>query len=69
MKKSNNIKSVRERLGLSQSALAAEIGVSQGNISHYECQRQSVPQDVSNRIIDVAKKRGIEISFNDIYSS
>ncbi|WP_423241742.1 helix-turn-helix transcriptional regulator [Pectobacterium versatile] len=30
MKKSNNIKSVRERLGLSQSALAAEIGVSQG---------------------------------------
>ncbi|MPN34677.1 hypothetical protein SDC9_182171 [bioreactor metagenome] len=63
----NNLKSIRERLGLTQDDFALEIGCSQGNVSHYECQRQDVPPDVAHLVIGAAKKRGIAISFDDIY--
>lgn len=66
--KTNNLKSIREQLGLSQVEFASAILVSQGNISHYECQRQEVPPDVARRVICAAKERGIDISFDDIYS-
>jgi putative transcriptional regulator len=63
----NNIKLVRERLGLSQAALAAAINVSQGNISHYECQRQVVSPQVAKKLIEFSQTRGIELSFDHIY--
>jgi transcriptional regulator with XRE-family HTH domain len=65
--RTNNIKQVRERLGLSQAAFAEAIGVSQGNISHYECQRQDVSPDVARRVIAAAQERGVQVSFDDIY--
>ena len=65
--RTNNIKQVRERLGLSQASFAEAIGVSQGNISHYECQRQDVSPDVARRIIAAAQERGVSVSFDDIY--
>lgn len=64
----NNIKRVRERLGLSQAAFASAIGVSQGNVSHYERQRQDVSPDVARRVIAVAHERGVHITFDDIYA-
>jgi len=67
--KTNNLKLIREQLGLSQAEFAAAIGVSQGNISHYDCQRQEVPPDVARRVICVAQERGIEVSFDDIYGA
>ena len=69
MKQKNNIKLIRERLGLSQAAFAAAINVSQGNISHYERQQQAVPPDVAGRVIAAAHNMGIEVGFNDIYGS
>lgn len=69
MKQKNYIKAVRERLGLSQSAFANAIKVSQGNISHYECQRQAVPPEVASRVITAAHERGVEVTFNDIYGA
>ena len=65
--KTNNIKEVRERLGMSQASFAEAIGVSQGNISHYECQRQDVSPDVARRIIAAARKHGVSVSFDNIY--
>lgn len=65
--RTNNIKQVRERLGLSQADFAEAIGVSQGNISHYECQRQEVSPDVARRVIAAAMDRGITVTFDDIY--
>ena len=69
MKQKNNIKAVRRLLGLSQADFAVAIDVSQGNVSHYEGQRQSVPPDVANRVIEAANTRGVTVTFNDIYGS
>ena len=67
--RTNNIKNIRQRLGLSQSELAEAVSVSQGNISHYEKQRQEVSLAVARRLILFAKERGIYLSFNDIYAT
>ena len=63
----NNIKLIRDRLGLSQAAFAVGIDVSQGNVSHYEMQRQDVPPDVARRVISFANSKGHSVSFNDVY--
>ncbi len=63
----NNIKNIRERLGLTQSALAKGIGCTQGNVGHYENKNQTIPPDVAKRLIAFAAKRGLTISYEDIY--
>ncbi|MBG5927581.1 helix-turn-helix domain-containing protein [Providencia rettgeri] len=67
MKKSNNIKLIRKKLGLSQSEFASLIMVSQSNVSHYERGNQRVPQDIAGRVISLASERGVALSFDDIY--
>lgn len=52
---------------MSQADFGAAIGVSQGNVSHYELDRQEVPPDVARRIKAAAEERGIDMSFDDIY--
>lgn len=64
----NNLLSIRKRLGMSQTDFGEAIELSQGNVSHYECGRQSVPPDVARRIIKVAAERGHTVSFDDIYA-
>ncbi|WP_369663517.1 helix-turn-helix domain-containing protein [Variovorax sp. V116] len=61
-----NIKSIRERLGVTQQVLADGIGCTQGNIGHYEC-GQTMPPKVARRLIEFAKGRGFRITFDDIY--
>jgi putative transcriptional regulator len=62
----NPISSIRARLGVTQSAMAAGIGVSQGNVSNYE-HGQTMPPDVANRLIAYAHSLGHTITFNDVY--
>ncbi|MBK5915132.1 helix-turn-helix domain-containing protein [Rhodocyclus purpureus] len=62
----NNILTIRERLKLSQAAFGKAIGVTQGNVSHYE-RGQEVPPDVARRVIAAAALHGLHISFDDIY--
>lgn len=62
----NNIKSIRERLGITQTALAEGIGCTQGNVGHYE-HGQTVPPDAAKRLIAFAKTLGLVITFDDIY--
>lgn len=64
----DTIKTIRERLGMSQAQFARAIGMTQGNISHYELGHQFVPPIVARRIIDIAKDRGVKLSFNDVYA-
>lgn len=61
------IKEIREKLNLSQSELAIEIGVTQGYISHIENGRNETRRDFAEKLIGVARKRGLEISYNDIF--
>lgn len=62
----NPILHIRSRLGVTQSAVAAGIGVSQGNVSNYE-HGQTMPPEVATRLIAYAKTLGHEITFNDVY--
>lgn len=65
----NNIHLIRQRLGLSQADFGAAIGVTQGNVSHYERQAQEVPPDVARKVIAAAAIRGLKVTFDDIYSA
>lgn len=67
MRRMSNFKRIRASLGLSQDALAKLLGMTQGNVSFYELGRQAVPPDVAGRLIDIAKKRGHTVTFDDIY--
>lgn len=63
----NNLRTIRERLEVTQQVLADGIGCTQGNIGHYE-RGQTIPPDAARRLIDFARKRGIELTFDDIYA-
>ena len=63
----NNLKSIREQLGLSQAEFGELLGVSQGNVSHCEQQKQEVSPDMARRVIAAAKEKGVEVTFDDIY--
>jgi len=62
----NRIKSIRERLHVTQTELAAGIGRSQGNVAFYE-KGQTVPPDVAKSLIVFARDRGHVVTFDDIY--
>lgn len=63
----NTIKRLRERLGVTQTALGEAIGCTQGNIGHYE-QGQTMPPLVARKFINFAKTKGVVFSFDDIYA-
>lgn len=63
----NSIQHIRARLGVTQAAMAAGIGVTQGNVSNYE-RGQRMPPDVAGRLIEYAKSLNHAISYDDIYS-
>jgi putative transcriptional regulator len=61
-----NFKLIRTRLGVTQAEIAAPLGVTQSNISFYET-GQTVPPLVAGKLIAYAKKRGVKLTFDDIY--
>ena len=62
----NNVKAIRQRLELTQEALAKGIGCTQGNVGHYE-RGQSLPPEMARRLIAFAASLGQCVSFDDIY--
>ena len=64
----NNVRHIRQTLGLSQDALAEALGMTQGSVSQYEL-GSDIPPRVARKLIDVAAGRGVDISFDDIYTS
>ena len=63
----NTIKSIRDRLGVTQSVLAAGMGCTQGNVGHYEC-GQTVPPHAARRLIEYAGSLGHIVTFDEIYT-
>jgi putative transcriptional regulator len=59
---------IRNRLGVSQTAMAKALGVSQGNVSFYEVRDQTVPPDVAKLLIAYAGEGGLAIGFDHIYA-
>ena len=64
---STTIKSIRTQLGLTQAAFSEAIGVTQGNVSHYENNGQTVMPDVARRVIELAQSSGFICTFDDVY--
>ena len=62
----NAIKPIRSLLGVSQSELATALEVSQGNVSFYE-KGQTVPPSIAAKLIEYAKKKGFDITYEHIY--
>ena len=62
----SNIKTIRDRLSLTQAALAEGIGCTQGNVVHYE-KGQTVPPVMAKRLIAFAASLGTLITFEDVY--
>lgn len=62
----NHLKTIRQRLGLTQQAIATELGCTQGNVGHYE-RGQTLPPDVARKLIQVANARGLQIGFDHVY--
>ena len=62
----NSFKSIRERLGMTQAALAESLGCTQGNVGHYE-KGQTVPPAVAKKLIEVGAKRKTKITYEEIY--
>lgn len=62
----NAIKSIRERLGVTQTELGDVMGCTQGNVGHYE-RGQTVPPEAAKRLIAYAKAKGQRVTWEDIY--
>ena len=62
----SNFKKIRERLGVTQQAMATGIGCTQGNVGHYE-RGQTVPPDMARKVIRFAATHGLLIGFDHVY--
>lgn len=62
----NHLKPIRERLRVTQQALADAIGCTQGNVGHYE-RGQTLPPDMAAKVIAFANARGLAIGFDHVY--
>lgn len=64
----NAIRSIRLRLDITQAALAQALGVTQGNVHHYE-RGQTMPPDKAKKLIEFGASLGHVISFDEIYAA
>lgn len=62
----STFKMIRDRLGLTQSALAEGIGCTQGNVGHYE-KGQTVPPEAAKKLIAFAASKGVTVTYEEIY--
>lgn len=62
-------KSIRERLGMSQAQLASALGMTQGNVSLIEVRGQIVKPEAAGKLIELARARGLAISYDHIYGA
>ncbi len=60
-------RTIRDTLGMTQQAIADELGLTQGNISFYE-RGQTVPPPIAAKLIELAKTRGHVITFDSVYA-
>jgi putative transcriptional regulator len=62
----SRIKDIRTRLGMTQTAFAAMLGCTQGNIGHYE-RGQTLPPERAVTLIQFAQRRGLRLTMDQVY--
>jgi len=63
----NRLKQIRLRMGLTQQQFADMLGLTQGNIGHYELREQTMMPEGARRLIKEAALRGHRVTYEDIY--
>jgi len=63
----SNIKSIRERMSITQSVLAATVGVTQGAIAHYENDRRKPGLEESRRIVLALNEFGANTTLDEVF--
>lgn len=63
----NRIKQIRLRMGMTQQEFADMLGITQGNVGHYELREQTMMPDGARRLIQEAAVRGHRVTYEDIY--
>lgn len=66
-KSHQNLKDLRIKLGLSQSAFCKCVGLAQASISHWENGLRRPMIERVQQIIEFAKSRGVKIKQTDLY--
>jgi len=61
------VKPIRERLKLSQAALAEILGKPQSSISAYERGDNRIPPETAQTLIEYAHRKGLLIDYNHLY--
>jgi len=63
----NLLKQIRQRMGMTQQEFADMLGITQGNVGHYELREQTMLPDGARKLIAEAAVRGHSVSYEDIY--
>jgi putative transcriptional regulator len=63
----SNMKTIREKVGVTQAALAKTVGLTQGAIAHYENERRKPGLDECRRIVDALNSCGAAVTLDDVF--
>ena len=65
----NLLKQIRLRMGMTQQEFADMLGITQGNVGHYELREQTMLPEGAKRLIQEAAVRGHRVTYEDIYGA
>ncbi|KJH75329.1 MULTISPECIES: helix-turn-helix transcriptional regulator [unclassified Pseudomonas] len=63
----SNMKTIREKIGITQSELAKAVGLTQGAIAHYENDRRKPGLDECRRIVAALNASGATVTLDDAF--
>lgn len=63
----SNLKAIRERVGMTQSALASAVEMTQGAIAHYENGRRQPGLSECRKLVEALNKRGANCTLDDVF--
>ena len=63
----SNMKTIREKVGVTQAALAKTVGLTQGAIAHYENDRRKPGLEECRRIVDALNSSGAAVTLDDVF--
>ncbi|MNF92373.1 antitoxin HipB [compost metagenome] len=63
----NDIKHLRERSGITQSALAKQLGITQGAVAHYEAGRRTPSLNDCRRVVRALNHLGVDCSLSQVF--
>lgn len=63
----SNMKAIREKVGVTQAALAKTVGLTQGAIAHYENERRKPGLEECRRIVDALNSSGAAVTLDDVF--